>query len=248
LQLRFFQRSSTHLVVLLLTSLVMFTGCGQRQTTAVPAATSVPASSSPVSATAVTPSVTAGSPAGAVTPRTPARTSTGAAQAGARAVPVQTPPAQAGEQATPSADMARLKIPALQVDAAIEKVGNAADGTMDIPKKVEDVAWYDLGPTPGELGNAVMAGHLDSEVAPAVFWRLHDLKPGDHVLVTRTDRSQLDFVVTRTQTYPYDKAPLNEIFGTASTPNLNLITCGGSFDRQSKNYSERLVVFTTLSA
>jgi sortase (surface protein transpeptidase) len=149
---------------------------------------------------------------------------------------------------TPLPGITRLKIPAINVDAVIEYVGLTSDGAMDVPKKYEDVAWFDLGTPPGTPGNAVIAGHLDSDVAPAIFWRLGDLRPGDHIYITRADQSQLDFVVSDKQTYPWDKGPIDKIFGPASTANLNLITCGGTFDRRAKNYSNRLVVYTTLAS
>lgn len=41
-----------------------------------------------------------------------------------------------------------------------------------MPKRFDTVAWYVLGPRPGELGKAVMAGHLDAKTGPAIFWRL----------------------------------------------------------------------------
>src|SRR5690348_15382799 len=38
----------------------------------------------------------------------------------------------------------RIKIPAIGVDAAIEYVGLTPDGLMDVPKKWENTAWYQL--------------------------------------------------------------------------------------------------------
>jgi len=62
------------------------------------------------------------------------------------------------------------------------------------------------------------------------------------------DNTQLDFVVQKRTSFPYnDASALPVIFGASTTPNLNLITCGGSWDRFAKNYSNRLVVFATLA-
>src|SRR5947209_5303481 len=52
-----------------------------------------------------------------------------------------------------------LKIPSINVDAAIEGVGLTPDGTMDVTKEAQGVAWYKLGRRPGERGSAVIAGH-----------------------------------------------------------------------------------------
>ncbi|MGH2520070.1 MAG: class F sortase, partial [Chloroflexota bacterium] len=102
-----------------------------------------------------------------------------------------------------------------------------------------------LGYRPGQDGNAVIEGHLDSTSAPAVFWNLHALKPGDSVTVDRADGSVVQFAVTRLTSYSNDAAPLAAIFGAAATPRLNLITCSGAWDKATKEYGQRLVVSAT---
>jgi len=135
-------------------------------------------------------------------------------------------------------------IPAIKVDAPVEEVGVTADGAMDVPRKYENVGRFNLGYRPGEPGNAVVGGHLDSTTAPAVFWDLRKLKPGDVVIVKLVDGAERRFAVTATELYDFDKAPLQRIFGPSEVPGLNLVTCDGAFDRAAKNYSKRLVVYT----
>src|SRR5579862_979106 len=130
----------------------------------------------------------------------------------------------------------RLVIPSIQVDAPIEQVGNTPEGAMDVPKEVNDVGWYNLGFRPGERGKAVLAGHLDSTTDRAVFWDLNKLKVGDKLQVATEDGSQLSFAVVASETYAFDNAPMQKIFGPADGPGLNLVTCNGSFDQGSKNY------------
>lgn len=115
---------------------------------------------------------------------------------------------------------------------------------MSVPKEWMDVGWFDLGYRPGEKGSAVIAGHLDSTTDRAVFWDLHKLKAGDKVLLKDESGAKLTFQVMSSQPYPFDRAPLEKIFGPAGVPMLNLITCNGTFDRASKNYNQRLVVYT----
>ena len=45
--------------------------------------------------------------------------------------------------------------------------------------------WYSLGPTPGEVGPAVVLGHVDGYRNPGIFYRLHELVPGDDVEILR---------------------------------------------------------------
>jgi sortase (surface protein transpeptidase) len=136
----------------------------------------------------------------------------------------------------------RLAIPAIHVDAAIEQAGLSASGAMEEPSSPDLVAWYTLGPRPGEPGNAVIAGHVDWTTRLAVFWHLRDLRPGDTVRVAGDDGVTRTFIVTRTTAYPRDQVPLIDVFGPASGAHLNLITCAGEFDASSHQYEETLVV------
>ncbi len=137
-----------------------------------------------------------------------------------------------------------IKNDRLDVDAAVEYVGLTPDGAMDVPKKWEDVAWYRLGPVPGQQGNSVIAGHLDSTTGPAVFWKLRDIKIGDVVSVIDEDGHKINFKVTKIQSYFDEDAPLYDIFGPTDKSRLNLITCDGSWDPKAKRYDKKLVVFT----
>jgi hypothetical protein len=140
-----------------------------------------------------------------------------------------------------------LRIPKIGVNAPVESVGLDSTGAMATPTTAFRVAWYDGGPVPGQPGNAVIDGHLDSRIyGLAVFWYLYKLVPGDTVEVEMPGNRVLTFVVQRVAVYPYDDAPLNEIFGPSDTPHLNLITCSGIFDRSNHNYDRRRVVYTKL--
>lgn len=140
-----------------------------------------------------------------------------------------------------------LFIPKLNVNAFVEQVGQDAGGKMDVPKEVMNTGWYQLGFKPGESGNAVMAGHLDTVTgAPAVFYNLGQLQIGDQVIVTDINGKNLNFEVVRIQSYPFNQVPLEEVFGPSDKPKLNLITCTGVWNVGSRNYSNRLVVYTEL--
>ena len=140
----------------------------------------------------------------------------------------------------------RLIVPRLKIDAAIESVGKAGDGEAGVPTNSKDVAWYNVGPKPGEAGNAVISGHLDDKVGPAIFWRLRELKVDDTILVVDKAGTQRTFKVLEVTAYPYAKAPLNKIFGFDLEHDLNLITCTGRWNNGTHTYSQRLVVYTRL--
>lgn len=138
----------------------------------------------------------------------------------------------------------RLVIRKLGVDTVIESLGILPDGTMEAPRSWNEAGWFSLGYRPGELGNAVIAGHLDSDTGRALFWDLNKLQPADVVSIYHEDGSFVDFSVTAQQSYRADSAPLGAIFGPASRADLNLITCDGTFNREQKAYDSRLVVYT----
>lgn len=141
---------------------------------------------------------------------------------------------------------AELQIPKLGIDAKIERVGKDKTGAMDVPKNPWNVAWYDLGPIPGQPGNAVIDGHLDTATSPAVFARLSELKPDDEVRITDDRGGIKTFVVEKTVVYNDASFPLFQVFGPTAKTRLNLITCAGVFNKSVKKYNDRYVVYTDL--
>lgn len=142
-----------------------------------------------------------------------------------------------------------LTVPKINIQAAVEEVGVDSEGKMDVPKGVYNVGWFNLGFKPGEKGSAVLAGHLDTVTgAPAVFYYLEQMAVGDQVIMTDENGKNLTFEVTRIVSYPFDRVPLEEIFGSSDKPRVNLITCVGTWDVGTRNYSERLVVYTELKS
>lgn len=141
---------------------------------------------------------------------------------------------------------ATITIPSLHVHASVEEVGLLANGRMDDPKGMENVGWFKHGALPGEPGNAVIAGHVDSKSGPAVFFRLKDLDIGDEVIVSDNKGETRTFVVIDMKSYPRNEAPLETIFGFTYRSTLNLITCTGEFNRKARTHEERLVIYTEL--
>lgn len=139
----------------------------------------------------------------------------------------------------------RIAIPAIGVDATVEAVTVNDRLEMATPARPVDTGWYSLGSSPGEDGDAVIDGHVDSpDGAPAVFARLAQLKPGDQLIVTLAE-GRRTFAVTRIASVPYHSVPAG-LFATQGPPLLTLITCTGAWDPAQGVYSQRLVVEATL--
>ena len=141
----------------------------------------------------------------------------------------------------------RLQIPAIGVDTALMELGLLPDGTLEVPPEGFPAGWYNGGPTPGELGPAVIAGHVDW-TGPAVFYKLHDLKLDDQVSVTREDGSVAVFRVTRVEQVPKNAFPTALVYGDISFAGLRLITCGGLFNKKIGHYVDNIIVFATFIA
>jgi sortase (surface protein transpeptidase) len=142
----------------------------------------------------------------------------------------------------------RIRIPAIGVSAAVVRLGLNRDGTLQVPADFGVTGWFTGGPAPGETGPAVIAGHIDSRRGPAVFYRLHALRPGDRVAVERTDGTTVEFAVQDTAQYPKRAFPTEAVFGPSPDPLLRLITCGGTFDRSRRSYRDNVVVTARLAS
>ena len=142
----------------------------------------------------------------------------------------------------------RVQIPAIGVDSALMQLGLQVDGSLQVPPAGFPAGWYTGAPTPGELGPAILAGHVDWRGQPGVFYHLRDLQPGAEITVTRQDGRATVFRVTQVKQYPKDEFPTDVVYGDLDHPGLRLITCGGSFDRETRNYDDNVIAFADLIA
>jgi hypothetical protein len=147
----------------------------------------------------------------------------------------------------PGAAPVRLVIPAIGVTTPLVRLGLEPGGGMAVPSDYGRAGWFAEGPAPGQVGPAVIAGHVDSRTGPAVFSRLRDLRPGDQIRVVSADGSRLRFVVEGARSYPKDGFPTDAVFGPVPAAALHLITCAGDFDRARGSYRDNLVVFARLA-
>lgn len=146
---------------------------------------------------------------------------------------------------------ARLAIPSLNIDAAVQHLGLVAGNRMQAPAGFADAGWFKYGTVPGEPGTAVMYGHYDNGLGlPGVFKHLSDIQIGDLVIATTKDGEKRTFRVVSKQTYPYQAVPQSVLGETSDdAPRISLITCAGKGIRDDSigfTYDERLVVMTEL--
>lgn len=139
-----------------------------------------------------------------------------------------------------------LRIRAIGLAVRVSTLGLQPDRTVEVPSNAQVPGWFRLGPSPGQLGSAVILGHVDSYRGPAVFFRLRELRVGDLVDVTRADGLVAHFAVRGVAQYTKDRFPSDLVYGSGGFSALQLVTCGGVFDRSTHHYLSNVVVWTSL--
>lgn len=144
----------------------------------------------------------------------------------------------------PRSEPTKVNIPTVGIESGIKPVGKNADGSMEVPPLFEHITgWYTPGPTPGEIGPAIIVGHVDTLKGPAVFYKLREMKPGDIVEINRKDGTLVKFKVVSLQQYSQSNFPTEAVYGNTTNASLRLITCGGVFNKSTGQYTENTVVF-----
>lgn len=128
----------------------------------------------------------------------------------------------------------------------VPPLGLNVNKTVSVPDNYTQVGWYSGGATPGEIGPAVILGHVDSYQGSAVFYKLGQLKVGDEIYITREDKSTTTFEVTDIGRYSQDAFPTLLVYGPIDFAGLRLVTCTGIYNHGTKKYSHNLVVYAKL--
>lgn len=194
------------------------------------------ASATPSAAPAATPSA---APSGAPSTTAP----TPAAEVVA---PSSSAAATTVEVREPAAAPVTVRIPAIGVTSDLIHLGLAEDGTIAVPEgdDFDRAAWFDGSPRPGDVGPAVIEGHVSSRArGPSVFFELSTLTPGDTVEVDREDGTTATFEVYDLQQFPKDSFPTLAVYGNTVGPELRLITCGGDVSEADGHFTDNVVVF-----
>ena len=161
----------------------------------------------------------------------------------------------------PDATLGRMRIPSVGVDAPLGARVVGADGELALPSGPSDVVWYDFsewpayGGAPGSGGNAVFAGHVDYAArvpyAGATYRGLGvfstlSLLPVGELIEIETGGRTLRYSVTWRRTVSAAGGNWSEIMGSeVGADSVTLITCAGTFDSSTLEYSDRVVIRAT---
>lgn len=140
-----------------------------------------------------------------------------------------------------------IRISEIGVKAKIIKLGLNADQTLEVPKNYSQAGWWTGGSHPGEVGPAVIVGHLDSKIGPAVFYGLQQLQQGHEIQILDTAGHMTVFKVDQLIQVSKDQFPTKVVYGQTDRPTLRLVTCGGSFNQWTGHYRDNIIVFASLA-
>lgn len=132
----------------------------------------------------------------------------------------------------------RMLIPSIGVDSTVVEA-QIKDGEWQVPKFV--VGHLEGTAYPGESGNGVYSGHVESISSGNVFANLAKVRVGDSIYLF-TAAQMLRYQVTETKVVKNTDV---EVLYPTPEPRITLITCTGSWDVAARDYTHRLVVVAT---
>lgn len=144
------------------------------------------------------------------------------------------------------AEPARITVPRIGVQARIAALGLNEDGGLKVPEDPWLVGWWHGGPRPGEEGPAVLVGHKDSRTGPAVFYGVGDLVPADVLVVDDMNGRTATFIVTGIEQVGREAFPTNKVYGKTKSPELRILSCGGKYDEEARQYEDNVIVYARL--
>lgn len=164
-------------------------------------------------------------------------------------IPVSAPAATTtsiGAAQRPVGDPVAISIPKLDITDDVVPVGLEPDRSLEVPP-VDKSGWFRLGPRPGDVGSALIAGHVNWHGQLGALGRIGELAAGDLVLVTDQAGVQREFGVLRVYRIPkalYQTRTVPLISDPRTSRDLALVTCSGSVTNG--EYSDNTVVMARL--
>lgn len=136
-----------------------------------------------------------------------------------------------------------LRLPSIHAEGFIQQVGVDQHQAIAVPTNIHVAGWFVQSRPPGSSGLSIIDGHLDGHTGGGVFEHLARLRVGDQFTVTFGNNSTKTFVVRRVQSAPLnDAAALLFSQDAKINQQLNLITCGGTYNKSRQQYDRRVVV------
>lgn len=146
-------------------------------------------------------------------------------------------------------DMPRtIIVPKQNISGIIQNVGIDSSNTIIVPSNIHFAGWYTGSSKPGDKGLSIVNGHVSGRSTKGIFSELEKIKKDDYIFIEFGDLSTRTFRV-------FDVVEVDEVDAsfelfkqaTEVSNQLNLITCGGIYDREKQTYSRRIIIKSTLA-
>jgi hypothetical protein len=179
----------------------------------------------------------------------------GAPGQGATSIPKIPETAQA--PIVPRVEPARIDIDKINAHSSLVPTGLKPDGSLDAVdvKQPEQASYYCIkdpakicssGVLPGQIGPAVVLGHIDGNKKKGIFHDLGQLAIGDKAVVTLKDGTILTFQAYKILQTAKAQFPTQIVYQPTTVPEIRLATCTGPFVGGSLGYNDNLIVFMSL--
>lgn len=163
------------------------------------------------------------------------------------------PQAKIDSYIVPAAHPRYISIPSIGVEhVRVQKIGVTADNQLDVPKNINDAAWYTKSATPGSgMGAVLIDGHNGGITKDGVFAKLKTLKYGDKITIERGDGKKFTYSVKSNQSMPLEEVNATgmRMMMQSMDPNsegLSLITCDGKWIPRYQQFDRRIMLRATL--
>lgn len=139
-------------------------------------------------------------------------------------------------------DPKKLVISKIRVDSYVQNVG-IDNNQIVAPSNIYIAGWYVNSARPGKKGLSIIDGHLNGFKHDGIFINLDKLRPGDELSIEMGNGSKYNYKVIGNDTVDEKKASAY-LFNQSPKviKQLNLITCGGNYDKNNRYYDKRVIV------
>jgi LPXTG-site transpeptidase (sortase) family protein len=137
-----------------------------------------------------------------------------------------------------------IDLPSISGGGYIQKVGVDQHKAVAVPNNIHMAGWFNQTAIPGEPGYSVIDGHVNGRVSnDGIFKDLTKVKVGDNFTIEFGNGTKKNFKVIKSVTVDTDQAGAS-LFTVEPgvTKQVNLITCSGTWDKNTKEYNKRTIV------
>jgi len=136
-----------------------------------------------------------------------------------------------------------IDLPTIGASGCIQKIGIDQHNNMAVPNNIHLAGWYINSAKPGQGNLSIIDGHSGGRYLDGIFKHLADLKIRDQFTVEFGNKSIKTFQVVSVTNYSVDEAAKKMLEQDADIQSqLNLITCGSSYNNNLHKYEDRILV------